>query len=189
LDGVLFDKLQSLLILFPGGKSGSYTVPSGVSSIGILAFYGCSTLSNVTIPGSVSSIGMSAFSHCSKLQSAFFLGDVPAVGSSLLFDGCSNVCCYLPGKSGWGAAFAGRPAYLWNPTPQTARSSFGVRSNRFGFDIAGTENIPIVVEATADVAGGSWVPQQACSLTNGCIYFSDPAWTNFPARAYRIRAP
>ena len=27
------------------------------------------------------------------------------------------------------------------------------------------------------------------TLTNGSIYFSDAAWTNYPARIYRIRSP
>ena len=30
---------------------------------------------------------------------------------------------------------------------------------------------------------------QTCTLTNGSIYFSDPDWTNHPARYYRIRSP
>ena len=26
-------------------------------------------------------------------------------------------------------------------------------------------------------------------LTNGAFHFSDPTWTNYPARNYRIRSP
>jgi hypothetical protein len=33
------------------------------------------------------------------------------------------------------------------------------------------------------------MPLQTCKLTNGSIYFSDPQWTNYPARLYRIRSP
>jgi len=67
--------------------------------------------------------------------------------------------------------------------------SFMALSNQFGFTITGTTNIPIVVEASANPAPTSWSPLLTCTLTNGSIYFSDPAWTNYPARFYRIRSP
>ena len=102
---------------------------------------------------------------------------------------CTNVSYYLAGTSGWGTAYAGRPACLWTPEPQTTGPNFGVRANRFGFDITGPADIPIVVEATTNLTGGSWVPLQTCTLTNGSIYFSDPAWSSFPTRFYRIRSP
>jgi hypothetical protein len=78
---------------------------------------------------------------------------------------------------------------LWNPSIQTSDTSFGLRTNQFGFTITGTANIPIVVEANTELAMASWTPLQTCTLTNGSIYFSDPAWTNYPARFYRLRWP
>ena len=76
-----------------------------------------------------------------------------------------------------------------NPTSQTTGPSFGVRTNRFGFNITGIQDIPIVVEASTGSANAAWVPLQTCTLTNGLIYFSDPNWTNYPTRLYRIRSP
>jgi hypothetical protein len=69
---------------------------------------------------------------------------------------------------------------------QTSHASFGVQQNRFGFNITGTAGIPIVVEASST---GLWAPLQSCTLTNGLIYFSDPQWTNYSSRFYRIRSP
>ena len=52
-----------------------------------------------------------------------------------------------------------------------------------------TADIPIVVEASTNLANANWVPLQSLNLTNGAFYFSDPNWTNYPARNYRIRSP
>jgi hypothetical protein len=68
-------------------------------------------------------------------------------------------------------------------------ASFGVRQGGFGFNINGTANIPLVIEASPDHLAGPWVSLQSCTLTNGSIYFRDPQWTNYPSRFYRIRSP
>ena len=68
-DGVLFDKNKTRLIQFPAGKSGHYTIPDSVTSIGDHAFLGCSSLMGVTIPDSVTDIGLWAFRRCSSLIS------------------------------------------------------------------------------------------------------------------------
>jgi hypothetical protein len=92
---------------------------------------------------------------------------------------------YLPGTTGWGTTFDGVPAVLWNPQAQTSDGSFGVQSNQFGFNITGTTNIPVVVEACTNVSNPNWLPLLNCTLTNGIVYFSDPRWTNYPSRFYR----
>jgi hypothetical protein len=71
----------------------------------------------------------------------------------------------------------------------TVNASLSVLSNQFGFTITGTTNIPIVVEASTNLRNRAWNPLQTCTLTNGSISFSDPQWTNYPARFYRIRSP
>ncbi len=67
-DGVLFDKDQLTLILYPAAKADySYSVPDSVSSLLDRAFEG-STVTIVTIPGSVTNIGTAAFAYCSSLS-------------------------------------------------------------------------------------------------------------------------
>lgn len=68
-DGVLFDKGQTTLVAYPGGRVGAYTIPAGVTSIEQEAFQDCDSLTDVTIPDSVISIGNSAFWHCNSLTS------------------------------------------------------------------------------------------------------------------------
>jgi len=96
---------------------------------------------------------------------------------------------YLPGTTGWSNTYQGVPAVLWNPQIQASDGHFGVRSNQFGFNITGTANIPIVVEACTNLANPVWTPLTNVSLTNGSFYFSDPQWTNYPGRFYGIGFP
>jgi hypothetical protein len=67
--------------------------------------------------------------------------------------------------------------------------SFGVRTNGFGFIISWATNISVVVEACTDLASPIWSPVRTNTLTDGSSYFSDPQWTNHPARFYRLRSP
>jgi hypothetical protein len=57
-----------------------------------------------------------------------------------------------------------------------------VRSSQFGFEITGTSNIPIVVEACANPGSPVWIPRQSLTQTNGLFHISDPQWTNYRAR-------
>jgi hypothetical protein len=162
------------------------TIGDSVKTIEIAAFPGCTSLTSVTIPSSVTSIGSDTFQGCTSLTGVYFQGNAPSIGTSL-FDGDNNATIYyLPGTTGWGPEFqGGRPIVLWNPQAQVA----GVRTNRFGFTISGTAGIPIVVEACTNLASASWISLQSCTITNGSIYFSDPQWTNYPRRFYRMRSP
>ena len=69
IDGVLFNKSQTELIQYPGGKQGAYTIPNSVTSIGGSAFENCSGLTSVTIPNSVTKIEDYAFYGCTGLTS------------------------------------------------------------------------------------------------------------------------
>ena len=170
----------------------SVTLPGSLTTIGLSAFYRCTSLTSITIPGNVTNILDGAFVACFSLTGVFFKGNAPSVGAGV-FDGfmasSSAIVYYLPGTTGWGATFAGRPTRLWNPLMQTSGPGFGVGPAGFGFNITGTADIPIVVEACTNLAYATWVPLQSLNLTNGAFYFSDPNWTNYPARSYRIRSP
>ncbi|MGD7653316.1 MAG: leucine-rich repeat domain-containing protein [Verrucomicrobiales bacterium] len=67
VNGVLFDNDQSELITAPGGLSGSYSIPDGVTAIGDYAFYYCESVSAVILPDSVTTIGQYAFGYCDGL--------------------------------------------------------------------------------------------------------------------------
>lgn len=87
LNGVLFNKNKSELLYCPAGKSGSYTIPNSVESIGYGAFSGCTSLTSVTIPNSVKSIDDDAFEYCTSLTSVTISNGVTNIGHSAFF-GC-----------------------------------------------------------------------------------------------------
>jgi hypothetical protein len=89
-DGVLFDKKQTMLICYPAGKSGAYTIPSGVTIIVESAFYGCVGLTSVTIPSTVEKIDGGAFYGCSSLTSVIIPSAVTYIGNSAFY-GCSSL--------------------------------------------------------------------------------------------------
>ncbi len=90
IDGVLYNKDKNTLIMCPGGKTGSITIPNSVTSIGIYAFYNCTGLTSVTIPNSVTSIGTYAFYNCTGLTSVTIPNSVTSIG-----DGAFRKCTRL----------------------------------------------------------------------------------------------
>ncbi len=185
-------------ITFPGSVAsiGSYafafsglstvTLGAGLKTINGAAFASCLGLMSVVIPASVTNLADTAFSSCYNLRRILFLGSPPGPDSLSNLEYINNQILYrLPGQTGWEAAHS---AVLWNPQAQTGGGSFGVRSNVFGFNITGTADIPIVVEGCTNLNGG-WSPLLTGTVTNGLIYFSDPAWMNHPSGFYRIGFP
>jgi hypothetical protein len=200
---------------FYGTSLSSVTVPNSVRNIGDTAFMNCTSLTNVSIPNSVTRIGAAAFSGtsltsvtipssvtdieydafwgCSNLASVFFMGDAPTASGVISTNDNGNplIAYYLPGTTGWDefSIEAGVPVVLWNPLIQASGSNFGVKDNQFGFNITGTTNIPIVVEACTNLANPVWISLQSLELTNGQVYFSEPFQADSSGRFYRISSP
>jgi len=68
---------MTVLIQYPLGVAGTYSIPAGVTDILYGAFYGCSALTGVYFPASVTNIGEEAFSYCFSLTGLFFAGSPP----------------------------------------------------------------------------------------------------------------
>lgn len=109
IDGVLFNKPQTILLRFPEGRGGSYVIPASViniwdfsnctkltsvtmpnSVIGIGSFSGCTGLTSVVMGNSVANIGQSAFNSCLSLTSVLIPATVTNIGSSA-FSACASL--------------------------------------------------------------------------------------------------
>ena len=62
------------------------------------------------------------------------------------------------------------------PTPQiqTSDASFGVRTNRFGFNLSGTSGQVVVVEACTSLANSTWVPVGTNTAHRRNVLFQRP---------------
>jgi hypothetical protein len=172
----------------------SITIPEGVTSIEDYLFYNCASLTNVTILGGVTNIGPFAFVDCYLLTRVVFEGDAPSADASAFLDmtGFSYspaTVYYLPGTTGWSNTLAYVPTSLWLPETQTSDTSFGVNTNGFGFNINWVSGQRVVVEACTNLSHPDWQPVATNTLTGSTAYFSDPQWTNYPGRFYRLRSP
>jgi hypothetical protein len=198
---------------FEGSYLGSITIPSSVTTIGNAAFEGCGQLMGLTIPNSVTNIGNGAFAatdltniiipasvttlgwfgDCSSLRSVYFEGNAPGQGNGIpLLSFLKNATAYyLPSTTGWAGYFQvpSLSTALWLPQTQAGDGEFGVRTNRFGFNINWASGQTLVVEACTNLSNPVWQPVQTNTLISGMAYFSDPWWTNYLRRYYRLRSP
>jgi len=145
VDGVLYDKNRHRLLQFPGGKTGGFIIPNGITNIAPLAIWNCPCVTSVTLPESITTIGDEQFAACNRLVSVFvpasvthigrhafdscmsmkgiyFYGNAPDYGeywrggrAKLLGGLASGTVYYLPGKTGWETNFGGRPTAAWQP--------------------------------------------------------------------------
>jgi len=90
LDGILFNKNQTTLIQCPILKSGIYTIPNTVNTIGDYAFEKCSLLTSIVCPSILNSIGNSAFSNATNLNSLNLSPSINSIGQ-YAFNNCSSL--------------------------------------------------------------------------------------------------
>lgn len=90
-DGVLFNKQKTTLIQCPLSKAGSYSIPSGVESVGMYAFRDCNSLNSLTFPNTIISVGTYAFWKCTGLTGALNLpSSLKTIGGGS-FQDCSGI--------------------------------------------------------------------------------------------------
>jgi hypothetical protein len=199
LNGALYDKNQTTLLQFPEGYTGNYTIPDSVTTIEPGAFANAS-LTNVTIGSGVTNIqgetttfgtdteySNGPFEDCYNLIGVYFRGNAPEA-SWVTFAGDNVTAYYLPGTSGWDAFSSNAEVQvaLWLPQIQTADGNFGIQANQFGFDTTWASGQTVIVQAATNLSNPVWSPIATNMLASSSFYFTDPQWTNYPDRFYRV---
>ncbi len=97
VDGVLFNKDKTKLIFYPYLKSGkTYTVPSGVTTIGSNAFWYNNNLEKVTISEGVTTIEANAFNSNTSLYECILPSTLTTIGNYAFYEASNLEICDLP---------------------------------------------------------------------------------------------
>lgn len=88
-NSVLFSKDKKILVAFPSGKTGNYTIPKSVQVIHKWAFFG-SRLTTVVIPHSITSVSTGAFQNCPNLTTVTLPASVTSVSNEAFYE-CSGL--------------------------------------------------------------------------------------------------
>jgi len=73
-DGVVFNKERTILLYYPPGKKGGYTVPDGVTKIQGNSFFSVPGLTSIKFPASVTEISGQPFLSCNNIETIIYLG-------------------------------------------------------------------------------------------------------------------
>ena len=205
-DGVLFDKNKTVLIHFPAGKGGHYTIPDGVTSIGDHAFIKCISLTSVTIPDSVTSIGalafrdcfglksvripdsitnikMGAFSSCSNLTSIIFEGNAPLIGTGAFFGVSEDAKIIVyAGATGFGETFEGLPVIIQK---KLEINTFSQSASPFSLTLETKSDSTYKIEASHDLK--QWGEIGEVQGTGSSVKFTDGREALFQKQYYRLK--
>ena len=182
VDGVLFNKDKTTLVVFPGGKQGAYTIPNSVTSIGDHAFFCCYRLTSVTISNSVTSIGRYAFYRCTGLTSVTIPNSVTSIGD-MAFGSCSGLTSVTIPNSvtsiGW-SAFSGCSSLTSVTIPNSVTSIGDV-----AFDgCSGLTSVTIEAETPPTLSSAVFVNTNNCPIYVPCgtIDSYKTAWLDYASR-------
>ena len=173
--------------------SGSVVIPSkvtysgttySVTSIGDLAFKGCSGLTSVTIPNSVTSIGVLAFMDCNGLTSVTIPNSVTSIGERAFY----GTAWYNNQPDG--LVYAGKVAYKYKGTMPN-NTSIIINDGTLGIAVCAFEScsgltsvtIPNSVTSIGDYAFDNCSGLTSVTIGNsitsiGVDAFSGTAWYN-----------
>lgn len=171
------------------GTEGGAIIPSKFNGLPVTridnsTFAGKTNLLYVSIPSSVTNIGNAVFMNCTRLHSIFCHGNAFSFGSDTLYGAPNAFYYYLSGTTGWPEYINNHGTVLWTSKIETSDISFGIGTNGFGFTISGSGGL-CSIEISTNLANNVWIP----IATNRFGYFSDPQWSNYPGRFYRLSMP
>lgn len=163
LDGVLFSKDKKTLIKCPEGKSGVYTVPVGVTTIGTNAFCKCSKLTGIALPNSLLEIDQYAF-RLTNIASMTIPSSVITIYNDVFSGNTSLTSLIFGDKTDWYST--NDPQALRTRSGGTSASlgdadanatAFKSNSDYYYKTVALSQNVAAFVQRVAALTGDSTV--------------------------------
>jgi hypothetical protein len=198
--GVLFNKNQSALFLYPAGSSGiSYAIPDSVTNIVGDAFMDAYNLASILLGTNVQSIGDSAFQECYRLTSITIPNSVTSLGFSTFYY-CFSLTNVVIGSGltslgfqDFSYCFSLTGVYFTSNAPAMNSDVFDADSAATAYYLPGTtgwgatfDNLPTAPWLPQIVASGvrtnqfsfyvDWASGQTV-VVEGCTNLSSPVWS------------
>lgn len=122
--GVLYSKDKTILVAYPNGKTGNFTVPNSVKTIGPCAFVSNVNIQNISLPYQLTQIGDMAFYECKNLTSINIPNSVTAIGEYAFYL-CKNLKSVTIGS---GIASIGALAFAYCESIESVTIGSGIKS-------------------------------------------------------------
>jgi len=189
IDGVLFNKSQTELIVCPTTKTGSYSIPNTVTKLWNSAFWDCSSLTFLTVPLSVATFDSQVFTQCSGLTSLTINRTVPVDLSTLdnVFVGVNKTSCILNVPYGTGTLYAA--ANQWQDFTNIVEAVNGFNISATTASVGAAANSTATINIKANVAwtassGQPWLSiAPALGSADATLTFTATANTSIATRS------
>lgn len=132
IDGVLYNKNKTRLIITPASKTDIFIVPNFVNIIDDYGFSSCTSLTSITIPNTVTTIGSYAFSNCTGLKSIYVYHNTPLViPQNRTFNNVPYSTCTLYVPKGTKALYraAANWSIFWNIVEMNTSSELNAQTS------------------------------------------------------------
>lgn len=96
LDGILYNKDKTILIICPNGKEGSVIIPNSVTVIEDYAFSNCEFLTEIILPDGITRIGEWTFTGCKDLEKIDIPAGVTSIGEWAFYECISLTSVTIP---------------------------------------------------------------------------------------------
>ena len=180
IDGVLYNKEKTSLLVYPQARGGTnYTIPSEVTSIAAYAFFSNQEVQSVTMPDNVTRIERNTFADCRNLETITIGKGVNEI-SKETFSGCTGLTSIIFKGSAPNVA----PSAFWNvsknasiyvtPEALDSFSSIDGRWNDFAIQVGdgpGPAESPVTIRAAVELSfytllGTSYKIEESFDLIN-----------------------
>ncbi len=98
IDGVLYNADNTILIKYPNGRTGDFTVPSSVTAIADKAFSFSIFLTSITMPDNVLILGTGVFEYCQELTQVNLSSNLMDIGPGAFYYCTGLTSITIPGS-------------------------------------------------------------------------------------------